>query len=273
MTDSKPTPEKKAVQKKPTLKIAICGTSQTTRHLAPYDDESWEIWTLGANYKHAPRISRHFEMHDFGEGSQRWSPEYRAWLKDCPVPIYIQAETEHCPSGQVFPIREICAFFQTDYFTCSIAYQIAFALYLKADEIGCYGIDLAQTAEYAWQRPSVEYWIGLARGMGVKVDIPPTSDILKTAQMYAYETHGGSQQSHLQKAIDARQKEIKQRMFDIQQQMAQAQQQSHILAGAEENLRWIRQWMANPTSGALENGNGTNGQSQVPASTPGQAAG
>ena len=247
-------------EEKKARKIAICGTSETTRHLAPYDDDSWEVWTLGANYKHAPRITKHFEMHDMDTGWKRWSPEYRAWLENCPVPCYVQAENAHSPNGIVYPIKEIQAYFDTDYFTCSIAFQLALALYEGADEIGCYGIDLAQSAEYSWQRPSVEYWIGIARGMGVRVDIPATSDILKTGQMYAYETSGGCKTSHLQLAVEARQSEIKKRMNDIQASVGQAHNQINVLAGAEENLRWIRQWLANPNSGELQEINNENGK-------------
>ena len=45
-----------------------------------------------------------------------------------------------------------------------------------------YGVDMAQdtllAAEYSEQRPSCEYFIGLAEGAGIRVDIPGGSDLL-----------------------------------------------------------------------------------------------
>ena len=130
------------------------------------------------------------------------------------------------------------------------------------------GIDLAQTSEYAWQRPSVEYWIGIARGAGIEVDIPECSDILKTGEMYAYQSHGGQHgMNAFQVACAARQDEIKGRMMEIQQTIAQHQQavaqlqnQLNILAGAEENLRWNRQWWTNPNSAILQEQPSGNGE-------------
>ena len=184
-------------------KVAIVGTSKTTRYKAPVDDPDWAIWTLGNNYKKAnvPRRDLHFEIHNFDDGVTRWHEDYIKWLRKPTDPVIVQADTSHCPSGIVYPLADAIDAFER-YFTCSIAYMIALATLKGAKAIGIYGCDLAQDVEYAYQRPSVEYHIGYARGQGIEVLIPDTSD----------------------HEIESKKKE------------------QFILAGALENMRWMQQW-------------------------------
>jgi hypothetical protein len=80
------------------------------------------------------------------------------------------------------------------YFTNSISWMLAYAIaqveWAVGDgaEIGIYGVDMAVGGsvggEYAFQRPSCEYFIGVARGMGIDVTIAPASDLLKAADVY-----------------------------------------------------------------------------------------
>ena len=69
----------------------------------------------------------------------------------------------------------------------------------RIGQIGLWGVDMAQhgvkqghagwfTSEYARQRPSVEYWLGVAEGMGIDVTVPDESDILKCSVIYGYHT-------------------------------------------------------------------------------------
>jgi hypothetical protein len=89
------------------------------------------------------------------------------------------------PNAVLYPIDEIIKTFG-NYFTNTISYMIALALISDFDEIHILGVDMAVDSEYAWQRPSCEYFIGLARGMGKKVYIPETCDLLKTRYLYAF---------------------------------------------------------------------------------------
>ena len=73
------------------------------------------------------------------------------------------------------------------YFTNTISWEIALALHIGVDEIHIYGVNMATDIEYQSQRPSCEYYIGLARGKGVKVYIPPESDLLKAFYSYGFE--------------------------------------------------------------------------------------
>ena len=74
----------------------------------------------------------------------------------------------------------------TPYLESSIAYMMALAILEKVDRIGIWGVDLHCESEYVYQRPNLEYLIGLARGKGIKVFIPPQSALLSHANGKLY---------------------------------------------------------------------------------------
>jgi uncharacterized protein YdbL (DUF1318 family) len=64
--------------------------------------------------------------------------------------------------------------------------MVVHAIFEGAEEIGIYGVDLLQDEEYAYQRPGCEYWIGVARGLGIKVHVPRSCAVLKASYVYGY---------------------------------------------------------------------------------------
>lgn len=113
-----------------------------------------------------------FEMHDFrllkSEHSKR-KQGYLQRLETCDVPLYTQAN---------YPFDEVAK--TTGYYwNSSIAYAMALAIHEGAEEIGVYGVDMKGDDEYGYQKPNMEYLVGLARGMGIKVHIPEQSPLCK----------------------------------------------------------------------------------------------
>ena len=185
MPDAKPTQ---------TLKVAIVGMAPSSRLEAPFKDESWEIWSLSNCYKFIPRWTRYFELHDPSTRRDRY-PELWEWLckkHDGDKPIYVNQPCPEIQNAVVFPYEELCREFNTRYFTNQISWMIAWAIHIGAKEIGIYGVDMAQQlmgeqSEYAYQRPSCEYFIGVAAGKGIKVFVHPKSDIMKASCLYGVE--------------------------------------------------------------------------------------
>jgi len=191
-------------------KVAILGTAPGWED-APFDDTSWEIWGISRLYNFIPRWDRWFELHQLEQVCETWADGdkaaesaarkvYHEWLGSQDKPIYLQEERpDLVPSGIRFPLDEIRRFIQEitgedepeAYFTNTIAYLIAFAMYEGAEEIGVFGVDMALDAEFGTQRPSCEYFIGLARGRGIKTHIPERSDLLKTTELYGWGNAGG----------------------------------------------------------------------------------
>jgi hypothetical protein len=86
---------------------------------------------------------------------------------------------------------------------------------------------MANDIEYQSQRPSCEYFIGLARGKGIEVYVPPESDLLKCMYLYGFEDGELSTMSakfdayiHEQQAgIGAAQQQLNEAMAQMQQRI------------------------------------------------------
>lgn len=171
-------------------KIAIVAKGGTSA-LAPWGDESWEVW--GLPWIWYPRASRLFEIHtqacadeaegDFGTGG--WLEEYRRRQPD--VPVWCVPSRAHLFRNPVdYPMDAVLAFLPIPYLENSIAYQLALALYEHSqgetvEEIGLYGVHMTGMTEYVAERPSVAYLVGLAQGMGIKVSVAPGSPLFLSA--------------------------------------------------------------------------------------------
>jgi len=178
-------------------RVAIVG-SAPHRMDAPYHDSKWEIWGINDQWRWMPRFDVLFELHHpdkfTGDGKQ----QRQEWLKNHrgPQPIIMQREFEEIPKSLAYPIDEIRKLFRLNedrdlYANNSISFVMAFALgQLQAgDEIGLWGVDMSTwlaDGEYAHQRPSCEYFIGIAKGMGIGVTIATSSDLCTCRCLYAF---------------------------------------------------------------------------------------
>lgn len=185
-------------------KVAIVGKAPSSMNDAPYDDQEWEIWVVGDMGLAGKRVTRSFEVHDIHDGMTRWGTHYTDFLKaKHDFPIYVFDKHPEVQSAVDYPRREVLNRFapllQTNegksiaYFTNSISWMIALAIHEGVQEIGLWGVDMAQhgvglLSEYAHQRPSCELWIGIAVGCGIKVQIHQNSDLLKTPYQYGFDT-------------------------------------------------------------------------------------
>lgn len=174
-------------------KVAIVGTAMT--HMdAPYSDPSWELWGLNDHWNNMPRATRWFEANYDAASVAKVShkPEITRldWLKKCPIPVYMEEHYPDVPMSVRYPFDEINDWISEidpngrNYFTNSVSFMIALAIYEGFDVIHLYGVDMAVGSEYEKQRPSCEFWLGLAKGRGIKLFIPDQSDLLKCLSVY-----------------------------------------------------------------------------------------
>lgn len=159
------------------MKVAIVGLSPSTHDLAPFGDPEWELWGLPWDGDWA-RFDRLFEMHDMRllkSAHSRRKPDYFDRLKECGVTLYMQEAWEN---AKAYPFDEVAK--TTGYYwNSSIAYAMALAIHEGAEEIGVYGVDMKADDEYGYQKPNMEYLIGLASGKGITVHIPDDSPLCK----------------------------------------------------------------------------------------------
>jgi len=60
-----------------------------------------------------------------------------------------------------------------------VAYMMALAISENYDEINIFGVDMVADDEFGYQKPNMEYLIGLAEGRGIIVNIQEKSPLLK----------------------------------------------------------------------------------------------
>lgn len=175
-------------------KIAIIGKCSNSRSDAPLDLGDWEIWGLA--WDPLPVCHRYFEMHQgwrnfLGGGDP--AEAHKRWLMGLTVPVYMLQQEPDIPYSVAFPLEEVAAdqgrtCHGTAYIESSIAYMMALAILelKRGDRIGIWGCDLSTGGEYAYQRPNMEYMIGLARGRGINVYVPPQNALLSPLRSVPY---------------------------------------------------------------------------------------
>lgn len=184
-------PEKAAPKGQPALKIAIVGTASTSVGDAPYSDESWKIWTLGANYINSTRYDVWFELHTKSvlKNANAYNRDRVAFLKSCGDKLIIGHPNDDFPEARLYPWDEIIGRFGR-YLTSSLSEMIALAIHAGATEIGLWGVDMVCQDEYGYQKPSCEYFLGIAQAMGIKIFIADESPILRPTRVYGLEDQG-----------------------------------------------------------------------------------
>jgi hypothetical protein len=194
-------------------KVALIGFADSYTE-APFDDASVEVWGLNELHRYLPRWDRWFELHrreNFEIKGDRGQEMHVAWLRqqpgpDAPTfrPIFTREVFADIPACVRYPLeamteRFFARFGDGAYFTSSIGFMLAMAIAEGRDAefrplgdeaigwIGLYGIDLASSIEYQDQRPNAEYFIGLARGLGITIALASKSALLKSDHVYGFE--------------------------------------------------------------------------------------
>lgn len=172
-------------------KVAIVGFTDHREQAFLLPREEWEVWGLNELHRqHDPALfDRWFEVHNRKDLDT--DAQHIEALSKFDIPVYMQDSYPDIPASVPFPRDAIIKHFGVDYFTSSIAWEIAYAVMLGAEAIHVYGVDMAQDTEYAEQRPCCEFWMGIAKGRGIEVYVPPTSDLTKTIGQYGFGDTGG----------------------------------------------------------------------------------
>ena len=193
-------------------KICIVGTTPS-RGMAPFDDPSWEIWTIGPGGRDMPghRWDRLFEIHGAGR-NHTWTDEFAEYLD-------FLSKVE--PPKQVItirPIEEMLADWANQHgfteeelkatvtgpwkakvlldrhglmekygkmwMSSSFSWAMAQAIEEGATDLGIYGVDLETGEEYVSQFAGARHFIDVAKLMGVKIHTPPFCGLLRDPNPY-----------------------------------------------------------------------------------------
>ncbi len=119
-------------------KVCIYGAGLGHRE-APLDDPEWEVWALNLvvplDSQRRWRADTWFDLHQ----RKAQSDDDLRWMQMCPVPFYVPDDLLDAVKYPMrFPLADIERHFQTRYWTCTFAYQIALVMYLnwrRAEEV------------------------------------------------------------------------------------------------------------------------------------------
>lgn len=244
-------------------KVAIIGKAPSSRMIAPYDQpETWEIWSISDNYNVIPRWDRWFELHELDRYKELYT-EYYDWMSALPAgdkPLYVTDTWHDLPAAVPFPWQAIVHKYG-HYFTNSISWLICFAIeeitqaiqretgkaHVGPEDyrafgaaIGLWGVDMATASEYEHQRPSCEWFMGWAKGLGIELVVPDECDLVKTARLYAVEGFRGT----LDKKIRVRDHELSQRLAKMEADSKQAEFAVFAGGGAHQEVSRLAEALA-----------------------------
>lgn len=233
-------------------KVAIVGFASSTMEQAPYGDQAWEIWGMNQLYRFTPRLTRWFEIHadylfDMAPGT-----DYAGWLAACPVPVYMATKNPAVPQAIAYPINQMIDEFglatmriddklaaEKGYFHSSVDYMLALAISEGFEEIGVWGVDMAHDTEYVYQKPSASFWLGVARGRGIKLALPSVSALL-SSQGYRYGMDPEPSQEVMNQ-LKARQAALNERKIQLKDELASLEgsllENQHWMEFAKHQLR------------------------------------
>jgi len=163
-----------------------------------YCDETWAINALGSIIQ----CDKIFHMDDvrIQEIRAKALPESNTavmleWMKTTEIPVMTSRPHKDYPATVAFPLAEVLTEFDSGYFNSTVAYAVAYAIWIGVKKISLFGVDFtypdAHQAEKG--RACVEYWLGMAAARGIRVVVPKASTLLdalhtQAERFYGYDT-------------------------------------------------------------------------------------
>jgi len=172
-----------------------------SRNQCPYDAE---VWSLNMGYQQIAtdhgRIDKIFMVHTqvySAEGNPYFDWEHFRQLREAGCELFNIHRVKGVPFRK-YPLERIVRKLNLNYFSNTISYMIAYALYkytkvvdgklvLKQPlKLRLYGVDMWEGSEYKEEKGGIECWIGYALGLGVDVTISAGSSLLLPINGYSY---------------------------------------------------------------------------------------
>ena len=257
----------------PDYKIWACspGTyANLARCDAFFELHRWEPGQIGKAHTQKPWFSPEYVM-------------WMAQRDPIGCPVWMYEPVPEIRASRRLPIEDLTAKFGTYFFTSSIAIMIACAiddileareeraktiagfewaakqeakekgepLYRLAhdaapqDEIGLFGVDMAANEEYGYQRAGCQHFLLVAADLGIKVIVPPESDLLRPMPIYGIVEH-----SHWFIKMTKRREELNARLNAAQHNAQRFNDEAHFLRGALDDLSYQMQTWGQDREGA-----------------------
>jgi len=182
-----------------------------SRRLCPFDKNK-PVWSCNTGYMqvagmrgHISKIFMAHPQHQRQDGKGlAYDVEQMNMLIDHGIEI-LNINKVKGLRHKSYPLKQIMRKFETNYFSDTICYMIAYAVHMWTEKkrgkfqlkeggrhrLELYGVDMATfdvggAGEYQLEKGGVEFWIGLARGIGIEVWIAEGSQLLRTITGHPY---------------------------------------------------------------------------------------
>ena len=158
-------PEKPPARKYKNMKeIIILGKGKSAVE-CPFDSELWATETMLPLID--PDCTKVFSFNGYHQEAMDIAQE-----NNIPVVSTKPYATE------TFPYDGIIKEFGIGYFRPTESYMIAYAIYLGYEKLKLYGIDF-ETGDFAADKARIMFWVGVAKGKGIEVEIAKTSKLYR----------------------------------------------------------------------------------------------
>lgn len=163
-----------------------------------YCDEVWAVNALGA----VVQCDRIFHMDDVRIQEIRAAEQPDSniaamlkWMQTTDIPIITSRAHPDYPATREFPLQDVLNRFDAAYFNSTVAYAVAYAVYIGVKKLSLFGVDFtypnAHDAEKG--RACVEFWMGIATAQGIKLVVPTNTTLLDAIhtdreRFYGYDT-------------------------------------------------------------------------------------
>jgi len=97
--------------------------------------------------------------------------------RECPFDAEVWTSLSY--DIEQFPVEDILTEFGITYFKPIESYMLAHAIYLGYEKIRVYGVDFESKKDFEADKPRIVFWIGVARGRGLEVEIGKKSKLYR----------------------------------------------------------------------------------------------
>lgn len=235
----------------------VGGRALLEKHQFPFIQEEWAIWSCSpGTYGVLERIDRFFEVHRWESGQPWFSPEYVSWLRNFNGPVYTGEVVPEIKNSVRLPRERLIAEFGPYLWASSLSYMIAIAILEIEEErrkpghnpdddaIAVHGVDMRAQEEYLNQLICCQVLLHEASKRGIKVMLPPESDLMRPYPMY-----GVCEWTHAHIKGLARKRELDSRLQAATVREQEANNEKWFLRGALDNHDYfMKTWATNDDS-------------------------
>ena len=171
------------------IALVAMGQSQIDYHLAKTHSLTFdEVWAVNAMVGVLPDIDRAFILDpmsrflDTGDAGSM-TAMMRNRLPQIQYPIYTCELDERVPSAEEFPLSALVGDLGCAYFSNTVAYAIAFALWNKVSHLTLFGVDFTYKGNMHFAeagRACCEFWLAKCMDQKIEVSVAPRSNLLDT---------------------------------------------------------------------------------------------